>query len=97
MNFCQLHEYLHVNVPVWFQVGVTLRANTTAGLGSTSAGGFSVDAAGSVDIRKAARRVQAQQRYQQLTAENQGGGSSPGKGEKDKMQWTQGQTQFTND
>lgn len=69
---------------------VTLRANQTAGLGSSTAV-YSPDDANSVNVKKAARRVQAQQRFNKLQTETSGNQSH--KPQTDK-QWTKGETQY---
>lgn len=70
---------------------MTLRANQTAGLGSASAGQFTADDANTVDMKKAARRIQAQQRFNQIETEQRG----DLKEKNQRTLWTQGQTEFT--
>ena len=70
---------------------VTLRANQTAGLGSSSSALFSPDDANSIDVKKAARRVQAQQRFSKLQSDPAGNQTDKSKTTK---QWTKGETQY---
>lgn len=72
-----------------FQITVTLRASQKAGLGSAGAAGFSADIANNVDMKKATRRIQAQQRYKQIETGNQEGSANA----TDKL-WTKGATEF---
>ena len=79
---------------------VSLRANQTAGLGS-SAGVFSPDDANSLSVKKAARRVQAQQRFNKLQTEEIGNQADKNRTQTDanrfqtdKKQWTKGETQY---
>ena len=71
---------------------VSLRANQTAGLGS-STGVYSPDDANSINVKKAARRVQAQQRFNKLQTEGTGNQTNKNKSQTDK-QWTKGETQY---
>ena len=67
-----------------------MRANQSAGLGAGGSAVFSPDDANSIDIRKATRRVQAQQRFSKIDTsaeKNQSGKSKMNK-------WTKGETQF---
>ena len=71
---------------------VSLRANQAAGLGS-STGVFSPDDANSFNVKKAARRVQAQQRFNKLQTEGTGNQADKNRSQTDK-QWTKGETQY---
>lgn len=71
-------------------ISVTLRANQTAGLGSSAAGNFTADDANSVDMKKASRRIQAQQRYNKI-----GSDQKQAQGSVMHKPWTQGDTEFT--
>lgn len=69
---------------------MTLRASQKAGLGSAGAAGFSADIANNADMKKATRRIQAQQRYKQIETGNQKSSASVA----GKL-WTKGATEFT--
>lgn len=66
---------------------MTLRASQKAGLGSAGAAAFSADDANTVDMKKASRRLQAQQRFKQVEKESDQIDSN-------KL-WTQGDTEYT--
>jgi hypothetical protein len=68
---------------------VTLRASQKAGLGSASAGAFTADDANTVDMRKASRRLQAQQRFKQIEGNSEQNQTVTNKS------WTKGDTEFT--
>ncbi|KAL4228321.1 Angiogenic factor with G patch and FHA domains 1 [Mactra antiquata] len=71
-------------------ISVTLRANQTAGLGSSDAGNFSQDHVNTSDMKKASRRIQAQQRYQQIDT-----GKLSTSDKASNKQWKQGGTEYT--
>jgi len=77
-----------MRLTLYLQINVTLRANQKSGLGSTKAGKFTVDDANSVDMRKAARRIQAQQRFNQI-------GTEQAENVAKAKTWTQGDTEFS--
>ncbi|XP_052795782.1 angiogenic factor with G patch and FHA domains 1-like isoform X2 [Mya arenaria] len=72
-------------------ISITMRVHQTAGLGSAGAGGFSVDDAGSVDMKKAARRVQAQERYKRIQT---GEDTKQSDHRTETSLWSQGVTEF---
>lgn len=71
------------------QISVNVRVNQSAGLGSSNAGNFLPENVNTADMRKASRRVQAQQRYKQIDARNSQSSSITSKS------WKRGDTEFT--
>ncbi|XP_045215756.2 angiogenic factor with G patch and FHA domains 1-like isoform X1 [Mercenaria mercenaria] len=78
------------NTGIQEPISVTLRASQKAGLGSASAGAFSADDVSTVDMKKANRRIQAQERYKQIESEK-----CNNEGTASEKQWTQGDSEFT--
>lgn len=75
-------------LPSYLQISVTVRANQLAGLGSKCGGHFMPEDAGTEEMRKAMRRIQAKKRFEQI------GTSDNAECVQDNI-WTEGQTEFT--